>query len=333
MINITTVDIENMIKECVGAVLNESQHVLDKGIYDLSIKILKFALADREYHDIEVDKEDIEAYIPKKYLDKMYGDNMFTKRGTLHIIFNDDDMSGSDGQYEFLTNTIYLRKIVKNLKQLDIKQFKSVVRKTLVALYHEMSHFIDNNMQRRLTHIPQWHENHFPNVVLKCLYYFSPTEIQARLNQYDVSLRLYPKMRKEEITTSGQSMTETTLGLNEMESLIFIIENLNYNDEMENDIHSNNPITAWIIVYLDYMKRFNDLQRKRYSDENTKYTSYEYIRYLKEKMPIDEIKPLDKLHFERAKQYFLKDYKKKYKNMYHKALKIHNKWLSIKPSK
>lgn len=332
MISITCKDIENMITECVGTILNESQHVLDDGVYNLSIEILKFAFANREYHDVEVDWEDIERYLPKRYLNKMRGDNMFTKRGTLHVVFNGGEMSGNDGQYEFLTNTIYLRKLVPDLSKLNQMQFKKVVAKTLIALSHEMSHFIDNNMQKRLTHNPQWDENHFPNVVSKCLYYFSPTEIQARLNQYNASLRLYPKMRMEDITTTGQSMTEKTLGLNEMESLIFIIENLNYNDEMVNNTHSDNPMTSWIIVYLDYMKRFNDLQRKRYSDENTKYTSYEYVRYLKEKIPIEEIKPLDRLHFERAKQYFLKDYKKKYKKMYHKAQKIHDKWLQFEPT-
>lgn len=329
MINITRKDIEKMITECVGAILNESQHVLDDGIYNLSVEILKFALANREYNDVEVDREDIERYLPKRYLDRMQGDNMFTKRGTLHIIFKDNDMSGSDGLYEFLTNTIYLRKIVPDLSKLDQTQFKKVVRKMLVALFHEMSHFVDNNMQKRAIHTPQWEKNPFPVVVSKCLYYFDPTEIQARLNQYNISLKLYPKMRNEDITTTGQSMTERTLGLNEMESLIFIIENLNYNDEMVNNTHSDNPMTSWIIVYLDYMKRFAGMQRRRYSDKNSQYKSYEYVRYLKEKMPVENVKPLDRLHFDRAKEYFLNDYRKKYKKMYHKAQKIHAKWLHL----
>lgn len=319
-------DIIDMVCEAVSALLNESQHALDDGLYNLALAVVNRTVGKGIYCNLSISPETLNRFMPERYMSRILGDYSISDMDNLNIKFVDSTEDGTDGSYEYVTNTIYLKKFTNDFGNLNPKQLNAIKKRTVVALSHELSHFIDNNAQNRYVHNVNFDKGSFPEIVKSYLYCFNPSEIQARLNQYDTMLRVYPSLRNKSIT--GSIKVEKALMINTMKGLIDNLETLEYEGQFKNKQNNPNDITSWIIVYLDYFKRFNDRQRKRYDNPDSEYDSVEYVSYLKHMMPIGDVKPLDKLHFERAKAYFLKDYSNKYSDMLKRAKKIQYKWLS-----
>ena len=103
---------------------------------------------------------------------------------------------------------------------------------------HELSHFVDSNLRTKPYSMTQSFTTDgvtdtatkFTNDIL---YYFNPTEIQARLTQYKYFLERQPRMSKRSIKSE---YAERVLKLEYMETLIEIVDECIYGTKSEDII-------------------------------------------------------------------------------------------------
>lgn len=321
VIRINKDDITEIVSKCVWAIINESRHALDVGVERLITDIVNMTIGNRKYSNLRITPKRLEQYLPKKYFEKMFGIGYSLEDiDPLYIKFVDTLDSNEEGYYDYWRNIIYLKKHIDDLSYLDEKSIESLKRQTEVTLSHEFSHFIDNNAQNRLTHQPEWSDDEkksIPPIVFDFIYYFNPTEIQARLNQYNTVLRLYPSVRQS--VDDGES----TLSLNKMKSLLQLLGSLQYDNGGE---------LTKIITYLSYLTKFIDMQRKRYIKNDNSHNALEYVSHLKKTIPIANVELVDNKEFNNVRNSLYHTYRRRYIKMSEKANKIQKDWLNCNQS-
>lgn len=321
VIKINKNDITEIVSKCVGIIINESRHALDVGVEMLISDIVNMTIGNKKYSNLRITPQRLEQYLPKRYFEKMFGIGYNLEDiDPLYIKFVDTLNSNEEGYYDYWRNIIFLKKYTDDLSDLDEKSIERIKKQTEITLSHEFSHFIDNNAQNRLTHQPEWsydEKKNIPQIVFDFIYYFNPTEIQARLNQYNTMLRLYPSVRKN--FNSGES----ALRLNKMKMLLGQLLKLQYDNGGE---------STKIMSYLSYFTKFIDMQRQRYMNNDETYSSLEYVSYLKQSMPVVDVKMITGKEFNKVKNTLYHTYKRRYEKMLKKAMKKQKDWSNVSQS-
>ena len=204
-------DIKAMIKECVNRILLEHHHSIDGSLEKLAELIIeKF-----EEGGGEISPEEINAINP------------YFKTNKPIVVVPVDGVnfvasySKTTGEIEINTEKRF--------------HFGGRLKETLM---HELSHFVDTNLRTKPytnTQIftPGGPSDTSAKFVNDILYYFSPTEMQARLTQFKYFLERQPQMAKRSIK---DHFNEKVLNLDYMETLISIVDGCVYGTRSEDII-------------------------------------------------------------------------------------------------
>lgn len=194
-------EIRSMVMECVSMIL-EHHHSIDKSLEKLA------ELIDEKYHEGGgfISTEEINAINP-----------YFSVKSPLVVsVVSNDEFVAS---YNVKTNEIEINEKKYNGK------FSS--KETIM---HELSHFIDLNARTKPLNPPTQYTPNGPiDLPVKfsndILYFFRPTEIQARLTQFTYFLKSNPDCAKKDLSSFEN---EKVLKADYMSTLIEIVEGSDY---------------------------------------------------------------------------------------------------------
>lgn len=284
------------VKDSLVRTISESNHHIDnddiaKYIYN-TMKENK-SLNGTAFIDFEV-KWDILYCTLGKYLEKF---NNFNKGKSLLICFSRDKGKTQCSSYNKENNSITFN--LMNIKKIfEDRHISSNYWFSLIM--HEISHYIDLNLRTKNDVRSYFSLNsdafstskQFVDVANRILYLFSPTEIQARLNEYYYGLK-YGLLSKNDSIDSNKS--DNVLLGNEM---------LGHIVSLENETDSYSIVLELLLAAKLHVKRLKN---------NPKYIQdTDFIWNDKE--------------FEDQKQSLLRLYKKRLSSMERKAESIRKKF-------
>lgn len=206
-------DIRMMVEECVKRILSEYHHSIDSSLEKLAELIIeKF-----EEGGGEISPEEINAINP-----------YFKTDEPLAVTPVDGDQVNFIASYSKRNNEIEINSDRRF-------HFGNRLKETVM---HELSHFVDSNLRTKPNSMAQRFtpngENDLPTTFTnEILYYFSPTEIQARLTQYKYFLERQPQMAERSIR---DEYAENVLKLGYMQTLVEIVDGCEYGTNSEDII-------------------------------------------------------------------------------------------------
>ena len=206
-------DIRMMVEECVKRILSEYHHSIDNSLE----KLAELIIDKYENGGGEISADEINSINP-----------YFKVSKPLTVVLVNDDDAGFVATYS------------KNNNEIEINtderfHFGNRLKETLM---HELSHFVDNNLRTKpYANVQSFAPDDPGDVPTKfvndILYYFNPSEIQARLTQYKYFLERQPQMVKQSIKNH---FSEKVLKLDYMETLISIVDGCVYGTKSEDII-------------------------------------------------------------------------------------------------
>lgn len=210
-------DIRKIVNECVQRIL-EYHHTIDKSLEALAEMILSIA-------------EKGGGVIPANEVTKF---NPYFGGADLNVAI--ENGTGDVASYEHKTNTVYVSNSSSFYRNGRLKE----------AIMHELSHYVDKNLRTKPDFANKRYsdDTEVAELANDILYYFSPTEIQARLTQYKYFLEKYPFYARKPLTFKE---AENVLHLEYMQDLIEEIENEEFEDSYFGIVHR--------IVYQESVKR------------------------------------------------------------------------------
>lgn len=210
-------DLNKMITECVQRIL-EYHHVINQSLEALAEMIISIA-------------EKGGGIIPANEVTKV---NPYFGGTDLNVAI--ENGTGDAASYEHKTNTLYVSNSSSFYRNGRLKE----------AIMHELSHYVDKNLRTKpdFTDKRYSDDTEVAELANDILYYFSPTEMQARLTQYKYFLEKYPFYERKPLTFKE---AENVLHLEYMQDLIEEIEYEDYEDSYLGIVHR--------IVYQESVKR------------------------------------------------------------------------------
>ena len=206
-----------MITECVQCIL-EYHHAIDSSLERLAEIVI--SVSEQGGGIISTDQiAKINPYFKARDL------NVTIENGTRDV-----------ASYEHKTNTLYVSNSSSFYRNGRLKE----------AIMHELSHYVDNNLRTKpdFTNKKYSDDTEAAELSNDILYYFSPTEMQARLTQYKYFLEKYPFYARKPLTFKE---AENVLHLEYMQDLIEEVENEEFEDSYFGIVHR--------IVYQESVKR------------------------------------------------------------------------------
>ena len=67
-------DIIDMVCEAVSVLLNESQHALDDGLYNLAVAVVSRTVGKGIYRNLSISPETLNRFMPERYMSRILGD-------------------------------------------------------------------------------------------------------------------------------------------------------------------------------------------------------------------------------------------------------------------
>ena len=269
---LTEQDIRYMVNECVSR-LTEVRHVIDGRLGKLADMIIMTA----KYGGGDISCEAINSCNPYFQIDKPLKVSVQRLPASVNASF----------YYEIPEIAID----PKTMRRADIRDI----------IMHELSHFVDNS-SRTKTDVDNIV---YPNLefINQCMYYYRPTEIQARLVEYANRLRRNPFFIKLKIT---DTRVNSALHINEMQQFLDMVKNARFSRILS-------PEMA-LVIGLFYAEASKRAMRRHGTDkvEDVK----DYVKRL------SDYKNISEQEFESRKQTMVKIYEKRLRSMMNKALKI-----------
>ena len=210
-------DLKMMIAECVRRIL-EYHHVIDPSLESLAEMILSIV-------------EKGGGVIPANEVTKF---NPYFGGVDLNVAI--ENGTGDVASYEHKTNTLYVSNSSSFYRNGRLKE----------AIMHELSHYVDKNLRTKPDFANKKYsdDTDVAKLANDILYYFSPTEMQARLTQYKYFLEKYPFYARKPLTFKE---AENVLHLEYMQDLIEEIENEEFENSYFGIVHR--------IAYQESVKR------------------------------------------------------------------------------
>ena len=200
-------DLKIIITECVQRIL-EYHHVINQSLESLAEMVLSIA-------------EKGGGVIPANEVAKF---NPYFDGADLNVAIENE--TGNVASYEHKTNTLYVPNSSSFYRNGRLKE----------VIMHELSHYIDNNLRTKpdFANKRYYDDAEAADLANDILYYFKPTEMQARLTQYKYFLEKYPFYARKPLTFKA---SENVLHLEYMQDLIEKIENEKFEDSYLGIVH------------------------------------------------------------------------------------------------